>query len=95
MNSPIYFTSKCRKINRYGAKILQRVAAAIKFLAKKKQLERAAPLRNLENSSPANFLASLKFLSEFDDVLRLYLEMIEFGKHIICHQKFSMNLFSQ
>ena len=75
MNSPIYFMSKCRKINRCGEKFFNVLQHLLSFY-----LSLRGHRENFQNSCPGNFLASVKFLSEFDDIMHLHLEKVEFGK---------------
>lgn len=73
------FHAQMKKNQQYWREILKRVAASVKFLAKS-NLSFRGHRETLEHANPGNFLASLKFLSEFDDVMRFHLERIEFGK---------------
>jgi hypothetical protein len=67
------------KNQQYWRKILKRVAAAVKYLAKTNSSLRAHK-EKLDSPNPGNFLASLKFLAEFDEVTKHHLHRIESGK---------------
>ena len=67
------------KNKQYWREILKRVAAAVKYLAKTNSSLRGHK-EKLDSPNPGNFLASLKFLAEFDEVTKHHLHRIESGK---------------
>jgi len=66
-------------VRRTMKEILKRVAAAVRFLAKN-SLSFRGHREQLDEKNPRNFLSALKFLAEFDPLIKSHLENMKPGR---------------